>query len=81
MLKDISELEIGCVYQYKDLVYDILGVYTEYEFYDAYDDDTNEIKKRFVYHFKTLSSVNNKWNYHEFTQHEESALKHLTKLS
>ena len=70
MLKDISELEIGGVYQYKDETYDILGMLNRIT--------TNYYNEK-CYHFKTISSVDNKWVYHEFTQ-STTVLEYLTKL-
>jgi hypothetical protein len=74
MLKDISELEIGCVYQYKDNYYDILGLY--------YKKDNDYYGNNIPNHwFKTISSVDNRWTQKEFSQETASALKYLTKLS
>jgi len=72
MLKDISELEIGCVYQYKDETFDILGIFDRIE--------TNKFNEK-CYHFKTISSVEHKWKHNEFVQRDDTVLYFLTKLS
>lgn len=66
MLKDISELEIGCVYQYKDGNFEIWGFY-------------NGITPNNFYEFKTLSSVDNRWRNQVFQLSSQAINKCLTK--
>jgi hypothetical protein len=72
MLKDLSELIIGEVYQFKNNEHDILGFYKVPSF-----DENNEI---YGYWFNTISSAGNKWTSDVFFQTKESVLKTMTKL-
>lgn len=76
MLKDISELEIGCVYQFVNDDYDVLGLHDRIEITDD-TIDNNTITK---YWFKTISSVENRWPLPGFWLTKEY-IKHLTRLS